>query len=128
MSRRVALLRALRLRCPVCGQGRLFRGWFSMHSHCSQCGLKLEREPGYFLGSTYFNYALTVLLVMAGYLALTFGAELDPRVVLYLLVGVSVVFPLWFFRYARSLWLAFDHSMDPDRGANDGRRKMSDGP
>ena len=24
-----------------------------------------------------------------------------------------LIFPLWFFRYARSLWLGFDQYMDP---------------
>jgi len=40
------LSRAMRLRCPVCGQGPLFHG---MHSteRCPGCGFLFEREPGY---------------------------------------------------------------------------------
>ena len=36
---------ALRLRCPACGRGRLFTGWFTMHQRCPACGLDLRRAP-----------------------------------------------------------------------------------
>ena len=56
--------RSLLLRCPVCGQGKLFRGWFAMHERCERCGVKFEREPGFFLGSIYVNYGLTAVLAL----------------------------------------------------------------
>jgi hypothetical protein len=31
-----------------------------MHERCPVCGLKFEREPGYFLGALYFSYALSI--------------------------------------------------------------------
>ena len=49
------LKRALRLRCPRCGGGRLFAGYFRMYAHCPNCNLKYEQDPGYFLGATYIN-------------------------------------------------------------------------
>ena len=58
--------RALRLRCPRCGEGMLFLGWFHMRSRCDWCGLIYEREPGFFLGSIYVNYGLTAVLTTAG--------------------------------------------------------------
>lgn len=108
-----ALLRGLRLRCPVCGRGRLFRTWFHMHIDCSHCGLKFDRGPGYYLGSIYINYGLTAALLTAGYLALFLTDTLSPTARLALLGGFCVIFPLWFFRYARSLWLALDLYVDP---------------
>jgi uncharacterized protein (DUF983 family) len=108
-----ALLRGLRLRCPLCGRGRLFRSWFHMHRECSACGLKFHRGPGYYLGSIYINYGLTAALITAGYLALFITGSLSPTARLVLLASVCVIFPLWFFRYARSLWLALDLYLDP---------------
>jgi hypothetical protein len=35
---------------------------------------------------------------------------------LWPLAAFCVFFPLWFFRYARSLWLAFDEYFDPSGG------------
>jgi uncharacterized protein (DUF983 family) len=107
------LWRSLRLRCPVCGRGKLFRGWFSMYDSCSECGLKFQRESGYWLGSIYFNYGLTALLVTVGYLGLWFADLVSPETLAAILAVFALVFPLWFFRYARSLWIGFDHLMDP---------------
>jgi uncharacterized protein (DUF983 family) len=114
------LVRGLRLRCPVCGRGRLFRNWFQMHRECSHCGLKLERGPGYYLGSIYINYGLTAVLVTAGYLAMFVTDTLSSSGRLTLLGAVCVLFPLWFFRYARSLLLALDMYLDP--GQLNGKR------
>ena len=86
-----------------------------MHPRCEVCGLTYEREPGYFLGSIYFNYGLTALLVTAAYFLLFFFTTVSPRVVLWSLAAFCGLFPLWFFRYARSLWMGWDHTADPTR-------------
>src|SRR5260221_263197 len=39
------LRRALRKRCPHCGEGPLFSGW-SQLERCSTCGLVFARNPG----------------------------------------------------------------------------------
>jgi uncharacterized protein (DUF983 family) len=105
--------RALRLRCPVCGQGKMFRGLMSMNKRCSSCGLWFERAPGYFLGSIYVNYGVTTVISMVVYLV---PMVIRGRPVTWLLAPVfafCIVFPVFFFRYARSLWLAFDHYLSP---------------
>ena len=107
------LQRALLLRCPVCGRGRLFRGWFRMHERCEFCGFQFERSPGYWLGSIFVNYGLTAILVTAAYLVLFFTDAMEPTAALWILLAFSVVFPMLFFRWARSLWLAIDLILDP---------------
>ncbi len=104
--------RALALRCPRCGQGKLFRGWFTMYERCSHCDLLFQREPGYFLGSIYFNYGITASVVTVTYFALFFTTDIPPRVLLWSLVAYCFVFPLWFFRYARALWMGCDEWLD----------------
>jgi len=104
--------RALRLRCPRCGAGRLFTGWFTMPERCSECRLKYERAPGYFLGSTYINYGATAVILLFSYLALHDGLHLTNEQLAKPLVAICVLFPLWAFRYARALWLAFDCHFD----------------
>ena len=106
--------RSCRLRCPRCGQGRLFDGWFAMRPHCDECRLDFRQEPGFYLGSIYFNYGLTALIVTISFFTLYFATTLSDRVVLISLMVFIVFFPLWFFRYARSLWLGFDQYWDPD--------------
>lgn len=107
--------RALRLRCPLCGVGKLFRGLFRMNAYCPHCGISLQREPGFFLGSIYFNYGLTALITAIAYPVLMFNGVPDKYLVPATL-SFALLFPLWFFRYARSLWLGFDQYMDPRPG------------
>jgi len=107
------LSRAWRLRCPRCGQQRLFKNWLTMYPECASCHLKYEREPGYFLGSIYINYGLTAVLVTILYFVIFFTKVTSPEIGLGLVMALGVVFAIWFFRYARSLWLGFDHYWDP---------------
>jgi uncharacterized protein (DUF983 family) len=104
--------RALRLRCPRCGQGRMFTGWFSMLVRCDQCGLKYERGPGYFLGSAYINYGVIALLTTFSFMVLRFGIGLTTKQIKYPLFAVAMLLPLFTFRYARALWLALDAHFD----------------
>jgi uncharacterized protein (DUF983 family) len=107
-----ALGRAIRLRCPRCGATPLFRGWFRMAEACALCGLKFERAQGYFVGAIYINYAVTTGIAVAGFFLLWGLLGFSTRDQLLVLVPIVVVFPLWFFRYSRSLWLALEWSFN----------------
>jgi uncharacterized protein (DUF983 family) len=106
------ILRALRLKCPRCGQASMFAGLFRMHERCTHCGLKYEREPGYFLGSIYINYGVAALLLTVGWITLRFGYGIESRWLVFGFAAVLVVFQLFFFRFARALWLALDCQFD----------------
>ena len=106
--------RGLRLECPRCGGTRLFRGWFAMARECPLCGLRFERAQGYFVGAIYINYTATVVVVIAGYLLLWRSTELSAVQQLMIWVPFGVLFPLWFFRYSRSLWLALEYTVNPE--------------
>ena len=116
-----ALARGLRLRCPRCGVGRLFRGPFRILHNCPECHLRFEREQGYFVGAIYLNYAATVVVAMTGYFLLHRYAGLTLGAQLALWGTFCVVFPLWGLRYSKSLWLALDHFLDPEGGPDGGR-------
>ena len=93
-----------------------------MHDRCPACGRQFNRSPGYFLGSIYFNYGLTAILVVAAYFSLYFSALMSGTPLLVLLTVFIVIFPLWFFRYARSLWMALDEMLDPWPNEEERRR------
>lgn len=113
MRFRTIFLRSCRLRCPRCGQGKLFRNLLQMHESCPHCGFVYGRGPGYFLGSIYFNYGLTAFLTTASYLFLFLVVEVPPEKILWPLLAFCVLFPLLFFPIARSLWVGFDQFFDP---------------
>ena len=98
--------RGLLLRCPACGRGSLFTGYFSMAAACPACGLDIRREQGYYVGAMYINYGVTAVI------ELSVGVPLAGRIpmasLLWPLSIFCILFPLWFFRYSRSLWLGMD--------------------
>jgi len=84
-----------------------------MNEQCLNCGRKFNRAPGYLLGSIYFNYGVTALLVVVFYCSMFFAEAMTGKQLIIVLTLFIFLFPLWFFRYARALWLAFDEKFDP---------------
>ena len=114
---RKILGRSWRLRCPRCGRSKLFAGWFRMRRKCPTCGLDFDREPGFYLGSIYINYGLTAVLMTIYFVSMTVADAADQQTLLWTAGAFCVVFPLCFFRFARSLWLGFDQFWDPQAPA-----------
>ena len=79
-----------------------------MNGKCTHCGFSFQREAGFYLGAIYFNYGLTALVVSIVYPVLVFTKTLTSKPALAVCMAFVVLFPLFFFRYARSLWLGFD--------------------
>jgi len=85
-----------------------------MHERCPTCGLKFEREPGYFLGAMYVSYALALvtITVLAVALWLALNWSVQKAVVVAILIFIPLAFPLTLF--ARVLWIYLDQAVDPD--------------
>jgi uncharacterized protein (DUF983 family) len=104
--------------CPRCRQGPIFRlplwrGFLAMHERCPSCGLKFEREPGYFLGAMYFSYLLSIPpgLVLVLLLWRITGWPFDA-VMLGAFVGYLPLAPV-VTRWARVCWMYLDWHFDP---------------
>ncbi|MEW4490147.1 DUF983 domain-containing protein [Thalassoglobus sp. JC818] len=104
--------RAIRLRCPRCGQGHLFEGFIRMPERCSHCNLRIQREAGFYLGSTYVNYGLTAVLMTATFLFLRLVMNIPAKTMIWPLFGFCIIFPVLIFRQARAIWLALDCQFD----------------
>ena len=113
MSILAMLGHGLRLRCPRCGVGSLYRRPFKMNEQCANCALKFEREQGYFVGAIYINYAATIAIAVPGFFLLDELTKLTIDQQLALWVPFAVIFPLLFFPHSRILWLAVDHYFNP---------------
>ena len=109
------LARAVRLRCPACGVGPLFRGLFAMAPGCGHCGYSYKREPGFYLGSIYINYGVTAIgtILLYALVVMAFGASHQRALAVSLVV--AVLFPVVFFRWARALLLALDNSVNANQ-------------
>ncbi len=112
-SKRQILMKGLRLKCPRCGEGYMFSGMFKMRSECGSCHFRFEREAGYFVGAMYISYGATVFIAFAGYFALGYFTSISFLANFILWVAFCALFPIFFFRYSRSLWLSFDYIFNP---------------
>lgn len=110
-----AFVAALRQRCPKCRQGPIFYGWINMNDCCPRCGIRFEREAGYFLGAMYFSYPLSVpilgLLILAWHLLLP---EWRIEAVIGLAALAYVPFMPLVFRYSRVFWIYFERWASPN--------------
>jgi len=99
----LAIGRGLRLRCPVCGIGRLFVTLFGMRDACLHCGVSYGREAGFWLGSMDINLTVSLLVILG---SLVFLPEIEVRRELALLGGAAIVLPAALFRFVRGFWMA----------------------
>jgi uncharacterized protein (DUF983 family) len=109
------LLRGLVRHCPRCGGGHLFDGWFTMKERCPRCGMKFEREEGFFLGAFTVNFGV-MLISLALFIVIGIAATLpDPPAGKLALLGmvVGVVVPTFFYPFSRTFWSAIDLIMKP---------------
>src|SRR6266571_3151965 len=98
------LAAALRLRCPNCRKGPVFRGWPNrVHPRCPVCGLSFMRESGYYLGGMILTYIFAAFVLLAGYLlslALPSLAAIPDYTKLLFWVALAIVLTLLFVRPA----------------------------
>ena len=107
------LIRGLKLKCPACGIGQLYKSFFKMHDECAYCGLVFSREQGYFIGAIYMNVVATESLIFGAYLVLILTRRINDQSTYAILFTLALVLPVLFHRHARSLWLCLDHLLDP---------------
>lgn len=106
--------------CPRCRDGCIFRssiftGFPKMHALCPTCGLKFEREEGYFLGAMYISYGLALVTILALALVLWFFLRWSIQktaiwaVILFLPLAPTLTL------LSRVLWIYLDQAVDPER-------------
>lgn len=96
-------------KCPRCRRGDMFNApLFSfrsrkMHSHCPHCGLKFEKEPGYFYVAMYVSYAFVVAELVTACVAtyiLTGNLE-SPWLYLTVAITTTIMMSPFNYRYSR---------------------------
>lgn len=108
----------LRMKCPNCRKGHMFTNksilplgqLLDMPENCPVCGQKFELETGFYYGTGYVSYALSVALfiINAIWYALIFGLSyMDNSIYYYLITSVAIVLILqpWLMRISRVLYL-----------------------
>lgn len=107
VTRGQILARGLTHRCPNCGGRTLFKPgrFFEVNKECPRCGLKIERDEGFFLGSMSLNYGVTLVGFLTPVMLLAYYGVIGTTLAI-VLAGVGALgFPLLFYRSSRSWWL-----------------------
>jgi hypothetical protein len=108
----------LKMKCPSCRKGDMFvnksvfplNHSLDMPEHCPVCGQKMELEVGFYYGTGYVSYAISVLLFFFNLLWywLIFGISYkDYSIFYYLITSIVIVVVLqpWIMRISRVLYL-----------------------
>lgn len=101
-------MRAVRRRCPRCGAGPLFRGWFGLVDECPGCGWRYGDDDAFFLGAFTLNLG-AVLVAIGAYIGIGFALTVPDPPIPVLAVGgvvVAVAVPLLFYPLSQTLWAA----------------------
>ena len=117
----------LSCRCPRCREGKLFQNPINislkknlqMNKECTVCGQASEIEVGFYYGTSYVSYVLTVAMSIATLIAwwVIVGLSVNDNRFFYWM-GFNAVLLLvlqpWLMRFSRSLWISWFVKHDPD--------------
>jgi hypothetical protein len=86
-----------------------------MDERCPACGLKFEREEGYFLGAMYIGYGLG-LAAIVGFGVILWLVTRWPmmKVMLWAIVLFLPLAPALTL-FSRVLWIYLDQAFDPEK-------------
>lgn len=110
------MTRALRLRCPHCGGGRIFASFFQLKPMCPTCGLRLERgESDYFVGAYLFNLMAVELILFVCVCTFVFFTWPTPPwdLITYVTGFLMLAGCLGCYPFAKTTWLAVDLALRP---------------
>lgn len=114
-------------KCPHCRKGPMFNNnnpWklkkvFDMPKRCPECDQLYEIEVGFWYGTGYVSYALSVALSVASFVAwivLIGMSTKDTRFFWWLGTNIALLIGLqpWIMRLSRVIYLYFFVSYDPN--------------
>ena len=90
-----------------------------MKETCPVCGQRTEIEPGFYYGTGYVSYALSVAICVASFIAwwVIIGFSIHDSSLFWwlgfnalLLIGLQP----WLMRLSRTIWLSWFVKYDPD--------------
>ena len=113
-------------RCPRCREGKLFqfplslklKQYMKMNEECPVCGQPTEIEVGFYYGTSYVSYVMTVTLSVASLIAwwVIIGLSFNDNRFFYWLgfnAVLLIILQPWLMRLSRNLWISWFVKYDP---------------
>lgn len=107
------------MKCPNCRKGKMFsrrsifplKQMMDMPERCAECGQKMEIEPGFYYGTGYVSYGLSIALTVFNLIWFLIFIGIDFRDnSLFWFIGINVAIVLllqpWLMRYSRVIYLS----------------------
>jgi uncharacterized protein (DUF983 family) len=126
-----AILQIFACKCPRCRQGYMFsekNPWklkktMDMNEACPVCGQSFNPEVGFYFGSSYISYAITVALSVAsfiGYWVLIAFPFSQHHIFYWLIMNALLLIALqpYLMRIGRTGWLSFFVRYDAEWSTN----------
>lgn len=104
----------LKNECPNCSKGKVFRnglinfglGFPKMNDNCPNCNFKFEKEPGFFFGAMFVNYALGAAEALITYfLVFSFFEKTFDLRIFPIIVFVIILFSILNIKLSRMIWI-----------------------
>jgi len=108
VTRAQILARGLSNRCPNCAGKTLFKPdkVFELNKVCPKCGMEIERDEGFFLGSMSLNYGVTIVFFLIPVVLMYLVGWLSGMAASIVAGAGALGVPILFYRASRSWWLA----------------------
>ena len=109
-----------KMKCPKCQEGQFFshhpydiKHAGDLLEHCPSCGMKYEKEPGFYYGAMYVSYALGVALFVTCRTSFNlFFPWIGTAWQIGIIVGVTLVTAPYLYALSKIIWANLFFSYD----------------
>lgn len=104
-----------KMKCPRCQEGDFFvsqpydlKKAGDIHEHCSSCGLKYSKEPGFYYGAMYVSYALGVALFVTLWTSFNlFFPNVSIGFQITTIIAVTILLTPYLYALSKIIWANF---------------------
>ncbi len=111
-----------KMKCPRCQEGDFFLSHpYSMknigktYKYCPSCGLKYEKEIGFYYGAMYVSYGLGVALFVTCWVSFNlFMPQANIWLQIGIISGLSIFLSPYLYALSKIIWANLFFSYDPE--------------
>lgn len=99
----------LRLKCPNCEEGRMFKHLFEIEPTCDVCHVRFERLDGESIGGMAITMGIIPPMSLLGYFIVAIFFDVPVWInasfwLLFIIIGVT-----WIYRHSRAAWVVISY-------------------
>ena len=111
-----------KMKCPRCHEGDFFvakpyslKQIGELHPNCPKCGLKYEKEVGFYFGAMFVSYALGVALFVTCWVSFNLFFPTASTALQIITISIfSLLAAPYFYALSKVIWANFFFNYDKD--------------